>query len=556
VDYIKVKCIPFISVAVFLTVAGMYYYFILLYTINFPLHDDYHAVLGFLFKYTDASASWKDKLAALFSQHNEHRIFFDRFIVLIYYKIFGNVNFVALSFIGGLSLLAISAVLFRSLNIFKKNALYFIPVIFLVFNYKFCEVTYWAMASLQNLWVIAFAFISLSLLYKDDTKNFVIALSMAILATFTSGNGLMTFLVGIFVLAINKQINYKFFIWSFVFVICSLLYFYDYIRPPGHPDIAQSFIKDPLDFFSYCFVFMGSVVGNSVPPAFITGILISLMVLFLFIKKYHQKSPAVFSFIVFLLLTTCANAVTRFGFGIEQAQSLRYVLHSILFLVCLYIAVLELYGEKILAVTIFATSMTIFTLYLHVSSYQIYATTCAIRKDVFRQQTALMEKGLYAGFDYGWPKFNKQAPLRNLKMADSLGIFKFQYKEKRPEVQHLPLRKDTTMVFAIDRFENNDDTTLSITGWALLPNLDSTLMFPVINLYSEDGQLVRQTFCDQMYRWDVAKAWEQNSLSAYRSGFTVEIPVKDLQRGKYNIAILLTDNKTVAIKKTDNYFQK
>src|SRR5208282_3307673 len=182
---------------------GIFFWTIFRYSINIPYWDDYD-ILDFVLKFLDLK-NLKDKTALIFAQHNEHRIAFDRMVALIDYYLYGGINFKHLIFIGNISLIGLTLVLFRAFRIEKDKFLYFIPAIYLLFQPQYWETIFWAMASLANLYVLFFAFLSIYFATKPSQRNFFLAVFFAILATFTSGSGMFVFLVVSAVLIYQKR---------------------------------------------------------------------------------------------------------------------------------------------------------------------------------------------------------------------------------------------------------------------------------------------------------------------------------------------------------------
>lgn len=175
------------------------------YAVNIPKWDD-HALRAFLF-YFDQEPTLTGKIYQLFRQHNEHRIVYDRLVSALDYQLFGTLNYVHLMLVGNLSLAGLlavfMAVLHRSrLGLSGQWVIYSLPVAWLLFNLSQWENMFWGMAALQNfsvvLWVLA-AFYFLSY-----TNQWGLAFVAGLLATLTSGNGLMVWPIGFLILALRQ----------------------------------------------------------------------------------------------------------------------------------------------------------------------------------------------------------------------------------------------------------------------------------------------------------------------------------------------------------------
>src|SRR5262249_48898091 len=119
----------------------------------------------------------------------------------------------------------------------------FLPVPFLLFQLNW-ELTLWATASIQNLYVCVFALLAFYALDRSAERPawFAIAGAAAFCATFTNGNGMFTFALGAPLLALNKRYRWLA-IWLGVGMLSVGLYFWSYEEPVDHPPIIASLLK-------------------------------------------------------------------------------------------------------------------------------------------------------------------------------------------------------------------------------------------------------------------------------------------------------------------------
>src|SRR5258708_39967878 len=75
---------------------------------NIPIMDDYEVILSFLSNWKQAG--FGERMALLFSQSNEHRMLTSRLIYVLYYSLFGNINFRTLIFMADLQLVVIALI--------------------------------------------------------------------------------------------------------------------------------------------------------------------------------------------------------------------------------------------------------------------------------------------------------------------------------------------------------------------------------------------------------------------------------------------------------------
>src|SRR5205807_1357406 len=199
--------------------------------INMPFQDDFDSGLRFLTQYSKAT-TLADKCRLLFSQHAEHRIVLNRAVSLADYALFGQLDLRHMILFGNFALVIVLAILFQtsfSYSRFPKRVFYFLPVPFLLFQINYWELTVWGMGSVQNFYALALSLLSLYALSRAGPGKtwFGMAAAAAIISTFTSGNGILTFVAGIAVLCLNKQYR-RLAIWALLGTMTACLYFWGY----------------------------------------------------------------------------------------------------------------------------------------------------------------------------------------------------------------------------------------------------------------------------------------------------------------------------------------
>lgn len=331
----------------------LYITLIVSFSVNIPRWDDYDVFL----KYLNSS---NERFDELLSQHNEHRPVFSRLTAEVIYKLFGNIDFRLLIFIGNLALFIIFYLILRKFNDSGISIKYLLPVPYLLFLSPLIENTTWATGSLQNYYVLLFSIISLIFFRKNFYLSFLLSILAAIAATYTSGAGLLVFIVlilwsiqnffkikslnisdGKWILRFKRNKNaVRLFLIIIISLLISYFYFDDYTQPKEHSVLVDT-VTSPLKTLEYFFVFFGSYFLINKTIALFAGLISIGMFILITYKKYYLKDPEVYYLILFLLGNGAAAAITRSGFGVEQALSSRYVIVSILTLIYLYFAILR-----------------------------------------------------------------------------------------------------------------------------------------------------------------------------------------------------------------------
>ncbi|TGL74455.1 hypothetical protein [Leptospira yasudae] len=325
----RTRIIQIATSVVFLYTAYAYLHTIRNLSVNFPLGDDYDAILDFLNQWAESDS----KISLLFSQHNEHRPVFLRLISLAYFQIFHKINFIQLILIGNAFVFFSLGILYISISDRRKSIL-IAPVFFLIFSFSNWETQTWAMAALSNFPVIFFGFLSLYLLSKKGSVSFAFGIVSAIVASFSQGNGIFLFLSAIPLVFGNKP---KLLIWSIVAMFVATFYFliFPYSRP-SHSRF-EFFTFDILFFqsrISYGLTLLSSVFNSKF--VILLGFVPIIALIYLY-KNYGRFSRTHLAMISFLLLSLASLVIARGGFEVEQAYSSRYQINTLLIYSLIYL---------------------------------------------------------------------------------------------------------------------------------------------------------------------------------------------------------------------------
>ncbi len=376
---------------VILVVVGFYFYTLFKYWENIPFNDDIEVFI-FLNDFFSDSADFKRNIFLFIMQSNEHRTIFNKLIYLLFFDVFHYIDFRHYMFVGNIGLVGIGAVLYKMFSVKNYKLILFLPVIFLLFQFRFSELTFWGIASIQFFWVTLFVLLSLYYLFSEKQK-LSLAILFAIFATFTNGNGMFIFFVGLFGLLFfkRKKDSIK---WLITATASIALYFIPYIKPPGHPSLFEIF-NDPINSIVYFLYTIAQSISFNMNFMIFIGLLTILFFIFLTYKKYYLKNPAVYSMLLFLFLNSAILTVARSGFGAGQALSPRYSLWSILFFILIYIAFVELvYKYGFLLKRFKNTLSVLFVFILCFSAYYNYSIYTHF-DDYIKSHQADLRYGMY-----------------------------------------------------------------------------------------------------------------------------------------------------------------
>ncbi|MCE7061450.1 hypothetical protein [Dyadobacter sp. CY343] len=231
------------------------YFFLILdaHLVNIPFTDDFN-LLETVYNFQHAP-DFTSKIKVLFEQVNQHRFAFERIVMLVMVFFTGTVNIKAQILIGNLALLGMAYLLFKSLKKEKLSFYYFIPVPYLLFSLIYWENAYWGIAALQNTPLILFAFLTAYAVGKGDNRGYFLGIAAALLTTFTSGSGLLAWIIGFVILVFQKRFKLAGG-WIFAAVLVILFYFlFDYQIVPA---TGEKVWTHPLFNFIFVLGFWGN----------------------------------------------------------------------------------------------------------------------------------------------------------------------------------------------------------------------------------------------------------------------------------------------------------
>lgn len=232
-------------------------YLIYHYGINVPFWDQWELV-PLLKKVHTYGLTFSD----IWAQHNEHRVFFPRLIMLslayltnwnIMFELYTNLILAAL-------ILLILCILLRQ-TFDKQNS---IPAwLFIIFSFLIFSPTQWGnwtwgwqlhiflsvLASVVAVWAVS--------KWSGKLRGFIVAMVSAVIASYSFNSGLLTWVIVIMLLMIQKEWHRKHIIlWMSAFIVTTALYSYEYWHPP-----LLSFMNRPYKYIWYVLACLGSPLG-------------------------------------------------------------------------------------------------------------------------------------------------------------------------------------------------------------------------------------------------------------------------------------------------------
>jgi len=324
--------------------AAIHFFLLNKYVINFPSWGDDIVYLDLIEKFD--KISWPERLTNIFAFHNYiHRIAFSRTLLVLIYKITGNVDFKAIVLVANLQLLAILWIIYKYLKREQLSIWYLVGTSILLFSANGNLDNYGLIGVLQHLSsILCMVLIGYGVIYKPFH---IWPLLMTLLYPFVITEGLACVLLVLIYLYFTKS---KFrVIFSILCVALCIFYFTNY--EGDHSNISKTdYFEKIYLFVKGILVYLGSSLKHNVSVAWIIGLFIlAYLAHFLWqtISEKRASKPSTRLFPLFLfaqiLMTGALIAIGRVSNGGEPALQIlladRFYTYGAFLLVILFIMV-------------------------------------------------------------------------------------------------------------------------------------------------------------------------------------------------------------------------
>ncbi|WP_028523697.1 hypothetical protein [Runella limosa] len=307
-----------------------YFYYVAHYSVDIPYLDDYDAILDYLLKFREATGG--EKLRSIFLPHNEHIISMTRLVSWVDYGLTGQINIAALVLLGNGLLLLPLGLLYRTfVASHRYPAHYFLLVVFIFLNPQYSVTSLWAMALWSNIWVLVPVAFSTWLL--TSARRWYWAIPLAMVATFSNGNGLMIWPIGLLILLLERRLFLQWTIWGGLGVITCGSYFYLMRQQPSEGLFLLSNLPllpfNVLAFLGSYGALLGGKAGQII--AVIVGMGVAAMTLITaknYLKTRHCTDLILLALVAFVALTALAVGLFRAEKGMSIIIGGRYRQYS------------------------------------------------------------------------------------------------------------------------------------------------------------------------------------------------------------------------------------
>jgi hypothetical protein len=282
-------------------------------------------------------------IADIWQQHNEHRIFFPRMLMLAMARLTGwniHYEFAACFLIACLTMLLLCSMLKRT---FRNHPPAWLAVVFSLIVFSPAQHENWLWGWQMQIFMAAFGTVLAVWAidrWPSRLTGISIAIAGAVISSYSFSNGLFTWLVILPLLLLQPRRKWgHVVIWVTAAVATIGLHLSDYALPANHQPLLR-FVEAPGQFVQYVLLYIGSMFDFGSPAAsaviavalIVTGIATSIMVL----RRDRNELPNLlpwFSLAVYVILGACMTGIGRLGLGAQQALSSRYATFALLLVI-------------------------------------------------------------------------------------------------------------------------------------------------------------------------------------------------------------------------------
>ena len=367
----KVPWLDCLGVALVFCPVLIYFYSIQAYATNIPFSDDYPKHLDQIIPIIQSNTLW-DKLALIFSRSLENLLFFNRVILLLIYSVWGEINLKVAIVISNIALLGLLFFAYKTLPEKREKIFLVLPVALLLFQLKQNWIYIMWSSNIGVLYGLFFAGLVFYFLGKNSMKYFLGAGFFAICSVLSFGSGVATLAAGWVALIIQKKFKLAWVWLTGTLIIVVYFSFWNNITSDYTSSLTASFLSldDWIQRGIFFISFLGAMFSfESQTVIFTSGILIICYFIFLLYRKYYAVNPAVFSFMVYVIIVTAITTLFRSGLGENSVFADRYKIHSLTMVLLIYISLVDLFYSRINKKWIFMAGMIMITGSMYLVSY-------------------------------------------------------------------------------------------------------------------------------------------------------------------------------------------
>jgi len=539
-------------------------YFVLHYGLTVPFWDQWELV-PLLYKMHSSELSFFD----IWAQHNEHRIFFPKLVMLtlaymtdwkIIYELFANL------IIAALTLFVLWLLMRRTFDKIDSTSIKLFPVVFsfLVFSPAQWENFAWGwqiqfflsvLAAVVAVWAVS--------RWPGELKGVLIGIAAAVVASYSLNNGLLTWIVVGMLLLMQRERKWEYIIlWTAAFAVTTAFYYYGYTKPAHHPSLLF-FLNHPYDFIRYVLAYLGASLGfGNKDISTSIGLLFMIVLCNAAIRICRSHKEEFNRLLPWLaiashaILSAVVTGIGRVGFGVGTALSSRYTTVSTLFIISVLVIVviwannyIRIYKQLPTKWVVIITSLSTLLVLSYILSFSEGEKAFAHRKAYLKNAAICFENVDVAPDECLKVLYPNPAIVRErTKMLSKMGLLK----KKGVEWQKIKRVKGGLMCIDLINsqlyaplqqkviIDSSRDKLLTINGWAVDDiKKDSGDRVYIVFRYNDEEIIVPTT---RQSRPDVAKHYGEDGYM--QSGWVVNLSSDNFKKGCYAFSVrILRGNK-------------
>jgi hypothetical protein len=346
--------------------------------------DDFHLLKTIVWMQDVDDVAQKFKL--LIQQHNEHRIILPRLITWLDYTIQGSIHWKVLILIANILWVCVLWFFWKAFRSANAEIWAFIPVPFLLLHPQYFDNINWAISILQQSDIIFWYGLLVLLLTK---KKWPWAMLVAVVATFTHGNGIFAFLLGILFCCLERNWS-KALQWTLLLITVAIVYFWGFEK--GQAADFYASLSDPARLLMSFPAFFGAIsmlFSRNLSFSVALGLIyISVLAIYL-IPKITQEitkrrklsffDKLLLGNVIFLGITAALVAVSRSWGGLDSVVVPRYQHYSSFVTCWVYLTVLVMLKGRVKYA--FAVTVLVGAIGFNFLSYFSYHQEVVFRKN-------------------------------------------------------------------------------------------------------------------------------------------------------------------------------
>jgi hypothetical protein len=523
----------------------VYAAYILFFSVNFPFQDDF-LLIQFIETVSHGNLDVFGLITELFRTFNDHKAVVPRFISLVEYTATGTLNYRFYIFLVTVNTIYIFYFLYLQFRKTRLPVYYFIPAAFLFFHPLYHDVSGWALNGMQHTFLTAFTVTAVLLASRKTYSALLGVVICCFLATFTHGNGILSYPAIVFYFLCIKDFKKAGIITAAMFASLGVyLIGYESGQAMHLPDNPGVFL---ISFFG----FIGSILSVWGQPQLwstlfgavicIAALLLGIQILKHYRSRVNPLKPGtleLLSILVFICITSFVIALFRSWAGTTITS--RFQLYTCMATVIFYIFLLNytsLYKKRGVFISTLALSFFYWC-------YSFYTYT-----DIVADKKATYQADVY-NWVYNRSMFSVPTPLLSnadfyLTPAYRKGIFSLPAPPVRRQAldslfQYTSGGKENFGAY-IEVMEINDELSDYERYYYL-----SGITLPAYKHFFADRYLVLQNMNTGRYYLKNGNPKVQSRRviltkgEYYKPGFNAFFRPDDLNSGVYRLAILDID---------------